>query len=194
MDYLVAPDSHSSEGFLIRSYREGDGPLMRDAVIASYEHLKPWMPWATDSQTEAEAEQLVRGFRARWLLAEEFVIGVFAPDGSRLLGGCGFHLREGPLSTRCAEIGMWIRAESAGRGLGTDVLRALLRWGFSEWPWERLSWRCDARNIGSVRVAEKVGMLLEGTLRGQEADVDEGRRDTSCYAALRGEWRDGERG
>ena len=50
----------------------------------------------------------MRTFRARWLLAEDFVIGLWAPDESELWGGCGFHLREGGLEQKNAEIGMWI--------------------------------------------------------------------------------------
>jgi RimJ/RimL family protein N-acetyltransferase len=147
------------------------------------------MPWATDRQTEEEAERLAREFRGRWLLARDFVIGVFSPDGSELMGGCGYHLREGGLGVRAAEMGMWIRASRAGQGIGTRVLRALLRWGFSDdWPWERLTWRCDARNLASTRIAEKAGMRREGVLRGQLVEPDGGCRDTVCYALLRGEF------
>ena len=101
------------------------------------------MPWARPQQPIEDSEKLVRQFRARYLLAEDFVIGVFSLDERRLLGGAGFHLREGSLSTACAEIGMFIRQSEAGRGLGTRVLGALLDWGFTEWPWLRLAWHCD---------------------------------------------------
>jgi RimJ/RimL family protein N-acetyltransferase len=83
---------------------------------------------------------------------------------------------------------MFIRAGEAGRGLGTRVLASMLRWGFSEWPWLRLSWRCDDRNHASMRVAEKGGLLFEGLARGQNADVGDGRRDTACYAITKEAW------
>jgi RimJ/RimL family protein N-acetyltransferase len=156
-------------------------------VNASYEHLRTFMPWAKPRQPVEESERLCREFRGRYLLAQDFVLGVFAPDGRRLLGGCGYHLREGPLSLGNAEMGMWVRVEEAGRGLGTDVLRALLRWGFGEWPWKRLSWRCDARNVASIRVAEKARMLREGVLRGHMLSPSGERRDTVCFALLRDE-------
>jgi ribosomal-protein-alanine N-acetyltransferase len=83
---------------------------------------------------------------------------------------------------------MFIRASEAGRGLGTRVLASLLEWGFGEWPWLRLSWRCDQQNKASIRVAEKAGLRLEGVLRGQHAAVGEGRCDTACYALTKWEW------
>lgn len=146
------------------------------------------MPWAKSHQSVEESETRVRRFRAKYLLSDDFVIGIFSVDGRQLLGGTGFHLREGPVSSGCAEIGMFIRQSEAGRGLGTRALRALLQWGFTEWPWLRLAWRCDQRHIASARVAEKAGLRLEGVLRGQRAEVGEGRRDTACYALLESEW------
>ena len=68
------------------------------------------------------------------------------------------------------------------------MLRALLEWGFRDWGWERLEWRCDTRNIASARVAEKNGLTLEGTLRSDTFDVAGERRDTHIYAMLRDEW------
>ena len=194
MEHLFAPERFETNNFILRSYDVGDGPLVADAVNASYDHLRPWMPWAKPHQSVEESEKLVRQFRARYLLSEDFVIGIFSADGRQLLGGTGFHLREGPISNACAEIGMFIRQSEAGRGLGTRVLRALVRWGFTDWPWLRLAWRCDQRNVASARVAEKAGLRLEGVLRGQRAEVGEGRRDTACYAMLKSEWLEGARG
>ncbi len=188
MTYLFAPERFAADGFVLRSYNPGDGPLLTNAVDESYEHLQPWMPWAQPQQPVEESEKLVRQFRGRYLLAEDFVIGIFSADETRLLGGTGFHLREGPVSTGCAEIGMFIRASEANRGLATKVLTSLLHWGFSEWPWLRLSWRCDQRNVASTRVAERCGLRHEGVLRGQQAEVGDERRNTVCYALTKQEW------
>ena len=186
--YLVPPDRSSEPGFLLRSFLPGDGARISEAVNASYDHLKRFMPWATPEQSVERSEQLCREFRGHWLRATDFVISVWEPDESRLLGGCGYHLREGGLELRNAEIGMWIRADAAGRGLGTAVLRSLVRWGFSEWPWLRLSWRCSSANLASQRTAEKAGLQREGVLRSHAVDPDGQRRDTCCYAILRDEW------
>lgn len=184
-DYLVAPERCEGEGFVLRSYRPGDGPLLQEATNASFSHLVPWMPWASATQTVSEAERLAREFRGRWLLASDFTLAILDPAEEVLLGGCGFHLRDSSLALKAAEIGMWIRASAAGQGLGTRVLRALLTWGFGpDWGWERLTWRCDARNEASRRTAEKAGLCLEGTLLRNERGTDGALRDTLLFAAL----------
>lgn len=185
MSYLFAPERYETTDFVLRSYDVGDGARLAEAVNESFEHLKPWMPWATPHQSVEESERIVRQARARYLLAEDFTLGIFSRDERRLLGGAGFHLREGPLTSASAEIGMFVRTSEAGRGLGSSVLRSLLAWGFSEWPWLRLSWRCDRNNVASVRVAENAGMIKEGLLRCQPAQVGDGRRDTVCFAMIK---------
>lgn len=171
---------------VIRAYRPGDGPALQRSAVASYEHLRPWMPWAKAEQTVEESELFVRGAAGRYLLGEEFTLGIWR--GDELAGGTGYHLRHGNISSGNAEVGMWISAAHAGSGLGTHVLRSLLGWGFTAWPWQRIVWRCDTRNLASARVAKKCGLVLEGTARADAFDVAGGRRDTHTYAILRAEW------
>ena len=186
---FFAPERLVTDAFTIRGYMPDDGPLMAEAVNASYEHLKTFVLWAQPHTEVIRAEQTVRSWRAKYLLSTDFVLGVLSPDNVRLLGSSGFHLRHGGLEVRIAEIGMWIRADAAGQGLGTQVLCTILEWGFTEWSWERLVWHCDARNVASRRAAEKAGMLYEGRMRGVYPESDGARQDSLCFGALRGEWR-----
>lgn len=183
---FFAPEQYRDGEITIRAYRTGDGAALQRSAVSSYEHLRPWMPWARAEQSVEASEAICRRAAARYLLNEDFTLGIWL--GDELAGGTGFHLREGPLEQRNAEIGMWISEARAGQGLGTRALAAMLAWGFTAWPWERLVWHCDARNLGSARVAEKNGMTLEGTLRSNAFDVEGRRRDTRVYAMLRDEW------
>lgn len=192
-EYLVPPERYETPELVLRSYLPGDGAHLAEALNGSYEHLKRFLLWPKPHVSVEEAERRCREYRGRWLLASDFLLGIWAPDGSRLLGASGYHLRDGALATGNAEIGMWLRADATGRGLATAALSAMLTWGFSGWPWQRLSWRCSSANVASQRVAEKAGMACEGVLRYHERDGEGVRRDTLCFAALRGEWRPPER-
>lgn len=188
---FVAPDRLEGDGFVLRSYLPGDGQALLDAKAGSYEHLRPWMPWAKQDETLEENTELARTFRAKYLLGEQdWVIGVFSPDESTLLGGTDFRVFPGTeVDDGVGEVGMWIAAEHAGAGLGTRVLVAMLAWGLSDaWPWHRLTWRCDSANTASRRVAEHAGMSLEGTMAG-DACFRNGRRDTLLFGAVAGRWR-----
>ena len=183
---FIAPESVTRDGFSIRAYRPGDGAALRIATTSSYEHLRPWMPWATPEDSLEAAEARCRRFAANYLLNQDFTLGIWV--GDQLAGGTGFHMRGASIALRNAEIGMWIRGSFAGQGLGTRVLQAMLAWGFEDWGWERLCWHCDTRNHASASVARKNGMTLEGTLRSDALDVHGERRDTYIFGMLREEW------
>ncbi len=179
-----APEQFRAGDLLLRCWQPGDGPALNAAVVSSYAHLRRFMPWARADLAVEESEELVRRFRARWLLNEEWVVAVWRRD--RLVGGSGFHLRGKPLEAGTADIGMWIRADEAGRGLGTRTLAAMVDWADAAWPFYRLTWSCDSRNAASARVAEKCGFRLEGRLREDEPATGDPfyRRDTLLYGLL----------
>jgi RimJ/RimL family protein N-acetyltransferase len=182
------PDSITDGDLTIRTYLPGDGPALTAAKNVSYEHLRPWMPWARPDDTAEEDEARVRRFRGNYLLNADFVLSIWLDGaaGPQFAGGTGFHRFN--LEAGNAEIGMWMAASFAGQGLGTRALRLMLRWGFTAWPWQRLTWHCDSRNLASIRTAEKAGMILEAVLRRDLIDVDGHRRDTRIYALLKEEW------
>src|SRR5262245_56370722 len=94
---FFAPAELQADGFIIRAYRPGDGAALQAAVVASYEHLRPWMPWASPSQTLEQSEANCRRFAAGYLLSQDFVLGVWI--GDELAGGTGYHLRGGAVDS-----------------------------------------------------------------------------------------------
>ena len=188
MEIFTAPDVVRGEGLIIRPYTIGDADALCHASVGSYDHLRRFMPWANTDQTVEVTEAIIGQFRTNYTEGTDFVLGIWREADGEFMGGCGYHLREGPLEGACAEMGMWIAAAHARQGVGKRALALLIRWGFTEWPWLRLSWRCNSDNSGSVGCAEANGMILEGTLRGQYEPVRGGRRDTLCYGLLREDW------
>jgi ribosomal-protein-serine acetyltransferase len=160
---FIAPEEHRDGELLLRSFRPGDGDELNRATVASYEHLRRFMTWARPDTGVEDSEGFARQSRARWLLGEEWSVGVWR--GERLVAGSGFMLRGRPLDHGTGEIGLWVRVDEAGRGLGTRVLKAMVDWADAGWPFHKLTWRCDSRNLASARVAEKCGFQLEGRLR-----------------------------
>jgi RimJ/RimL family protein N-acetyltransferase len=190
---FFAPEEHRDGDLLLRCYRTGDGEELNRATVSSYEHLRAFMEWARPDTSVEESEGYARQSRARWLLGEEWSLGVWR--GARLVAGSGFMLRGQPLDHGTLEIGMWVRADEANRGLGTRVLRAMVDWADAEWPVHKLTWHCDSRNLASARVAEKCGFQLEGRLREDVPAIDGlGRRTTLLFGLVRGDprpWRPG---
>jgi RimJ/RimL family protein N-acetyltransferase len=62
---------------------------------------------------------------------------------------------------RQGEIGFSLRPDCCGHGFATEATAALMTLGFFALDLHRIIGRCDVRNHASVRVLERLGMLLE---------------------------------
>lgn len=85
------------------------------------------------------------------------------------------------------EIGFVFNPEFQGMGYATEASKEILSIGFETYGFHRISGRCDARNIASYRVMEKLGMRREAHFIQNELFKGEWG-DELVYAILREEW------
>ncbi len=183
----TAPYRIETERLVIRCYEPRDAPLLKEAVDASLDHLRPWMPWARfEPQPLEEKVELLRRFRGQFDLDENYVYGVFDRAESRQLGGSGLHPRGGPASL---EIGYFIRADALRQGLATEVTAVLSRVAFEVCGVARVDVQVDPENTRSAGIPRKLGFTQEATLRRRLEPKDDGgpRRDSLLYTLLREE-------
>jgi RimJ/RimL family protein N-acetyltransferase len=178
------PYAIRSERLLLRCWEPTDAPALKEAVDASLDHLRPWMPWAANEPEPLEAKvALLRRFRGWFDLGRDFVYGVFAPDGSEVLGGTGLHTRVGD---DALEIGYWIRASRIGEGLATELSAVLTRVAFELCQVDRVEIRIDPANERSARVPRKLGYVEEARLRRRLPAGADGRpRDVVVFTIFR---------
>ena len=129
------------------------------------------MPWAAREPTPLDEKvELLRSFRGRFDLGEDFVYGIFAGDGSEVIGGSGLHTRVGP---GALEIGYWIRASRIGRGFAREAAAALAKVAFRVCGVDRVEIHVDPANAPSLRVPRALGFAEEATL-GRRLPANEG--------------------
>ena len=171
---------------MIRPYDPRDAPILKETVERSREHLWPWMPW-----TPAEPEPLevvvqrLRSFRAEFDADENWIMGAWSKDESRLLAGTGLHPRGGEGSL---EIGYWVAADAIGQGIATEVTAVLARVCIELLGLDRVDLQIEPSNERSVKIARKLGFTHEGTLRRRVARREgEPRADVMVFTLLREE-------
>ncbi|MGH3444751.1 MAG: GNAT family N-acetyltransferase [Nocardioidaceae bacterium] len=86
------------------------------------------------------------------------------------------------------EIGWVFHPDHAGHGYATEAAHALLHLAFDELGLHRVVARVDARNVASLRLAERLGMRREAYLVGNEWFKSEWS-DEIDFAILEEEWR-----
>jgi RimJ/RimL family protein N-acetyltransferase len=170
-----------TERLVLRCWEPRDAPLLKEAVDSSIDHLLPWMPWAVhEPQSLEEKVALLRQFRGKFDLGQDFTYGIFSPEETQALGGTGLHTRIGD---DALEIGYWIRASRAGEGLGTESTAALTRVAFEFTEVDRVEIHCEPENERSRAIPRRLGYREEATLRRRLRHPDP--RDVVVYSLFR---------
>jgi aminoglycoside 6'-N-acetyltransferase len=161
----------ATDRLVLRRFRDDDAPTLAayrsDEAVARYQSWQPPVPIA-------DARRLVREMAAGdpdepgWF---QYAIER-AADGAHL-GDVGVNLHVNRLQ---AEIGFTVAGGYQGRGYATEAVLAVLRHLFDDRGLHRVSAECDARNVRSARLLERVGFRREG-LR-------------PAHTWLKGEWTD----
>ena len=75
------------------------------------------------------------------------------------------YLTDADRYARSAQIGYGVRPHDRGRGFATEALVAVSRWALTAGGLQRVWLSVSTGNLASLRVAQKAGLALEGTLR-----------------------------
>jgi RimJ/RimL family protein N-acetyltransferase len=183
---LDLPDELRGERVVVRPYIESDAAELWSAVDESRQHIATWLPWVDSYAAPADAIGHIRRFRARWLLREDLVAGIFERDTPRLLGGSGLHRID--WSIRRFEIGYWLRASAVGHGYVTEAVRLLTRFAFDQLNANRVEIRMDTRNVRSRAIPERLKFVHEGCYRQAMPDVQGQPRDVDVFALIRDDY------
>jgi RimJ/RimL family protein N-acetyltransferase len=184
----VPPKGHrpayriDTERLVIRCWNPGDALLFEEAIQASLEHLRPWMPWAHDEPVDLQTRiDHIRQVRAKFDTDEDYWYGVFDTEQSRVLGATGLHIRSGP---DVREIGYWIRADATGQGLITESTAALVKVAFEVDGVHRVEIHNHPDNLASAAIARKLGFTHEATLRERIRSHDGQRHDSMIWTLM----------
>ena len=182
------PRSVYSERMLLRCYTPDDAPLVKEAVDSSLDHLRTFMDWAwLAPEPVGTTRKRLRSFRDAFRHGDDWIYGLFTPDGAEILGGAGLHRRVGP---EALEIGYWIRASRVRQGLATEAAGTLTRLAFEHCGAIRVEIHVDPENAASIAVAERLGYVREAVLRKRLPPIRPGqpRRDEVILTLLDDEY------
>src|SRR4051794_27986228 len=173
-----------TERLRLRPFADSDGDalfaLQSNAHVLRYWDSPPWTERARADRFIATCRQMADDGTGTRVAIDRLtdgsfigwsVLGRWNPDLSRASLGC------------CLSDAAW------GQGYATEAAAALLRWAFRTLDLNRVQAEADTRNVASARVLEKLGFVLEGTLR-EDCVVNGDVSDSWVYGLLRREWRE----
>lgn len=115
--------------------------------------------------------------------SKESILWVLAAQGPAkpMMGTCGFWRIE--WENRRAEVGYLLHPDFWNRGYMTEALQALIPYAFYTLQLHSLEANVNPKNIGSIRVLEKLGFVQEGYFR-ENIHFNNQYYDTAVFSLL----------
>lgn len=94
----------------------------------------------------------------------EFIFwGIELKENNKLIGTINFVSLNS--KHKVGELGYILSRQYWGKGIMTEAVKEVIKFGFKEMGLARIQAKCFVENIGSEQVMKKVGMTYEGTIR-----------------------------
>ncbi len=156
------PHQITTERLTLRSWLGDDVPVIRDVVLRSLDHIKPWMDWAgLEPFPDDERRLLIESWEQHRLAGNDAVYGIFLNNTNgeqgAAIGGTGVHRRIGPGGV---EIGYWLAPDATGQGYITESTRALTTMALAQPGIDHVEIHHDPDNVASAAVPRRLGFRL----------------------------------
>ncbi|WP_285712422.1 GNAT family N-acetyltransferase [Erythrobacter oryzae] len=150
---------------------------------AVMEHLGGVQPREVIAAKHAASRE---GFATRgygFMIMEERATG-------EMVGHCGLRHVAHPLAPNPEdfEIGWVVREDRWRRGYAFEAMRAVIDWGFATHNAPRIVAITTARNVGSWRLMEKLGMIRAAHLDFNDPAMPPAYNPAIQYALVQGQW------
>jgi ribosomal-protein-serine acetyltransferase len=160
----MPPPRIETERLILRRFTRRDVNSVTEAVQNSLAALNEWLPWAHPGYRKEDAISYIKDSTEAWKEGRAYDYAIRRKGNTRRHLG---NISIWPVSrlTRTGEIGYWIRTDETTQGLATEATAALVKVGFEDLGFHKLTLRIAIGNRPSERVAEKLGFSREGVLR-----------------------------
>jgi RimJ/RimL family protein N-acetyltransferase len=182
---VLPPEQIETPRLTLRPFRAGDFDDLY--AYQSRPEVCRYLHWAPRDQAQVRAalDQQCREIRldaeGDWL-----TFAVVWREAGRVIGEVGLKLLS--REHQQGETGFVFNPDYGGRGLATEAAAAALTLAVDGLGWHRVIGCCDARNLASARLMERLGMHREAHFR-HSLMMKGAWADELVYAILDHEWK-----
>lgn len=83
------------------------------------------------------------------------LVMVSLDSNGNFIGCCGIH----NITAESVELGLWLKKDSQGKGLGTEIITALIEFLENNFTFKYILYPVDEENIASKKIPEKLGFV-----------------------------------
>lgn len=168
--------------FILRKFTKNDINDLYE--YASDSEVTNFLSWDTYKNIDI-AVDYIENVLLRYSKNEIAPWGIEWKENSKMIGSIDFVQYD--KKNFSAEIGYVLNRKYWNKGIMTEALKEIIKFGFDEMNLMRIETRLNAMNIASERVMQKNGLTYEGTLRKKEF-LKNKFIDIKFYSILRDEY------
>jgi len=171
----------NTERLILRKLRLEDAEDIFE--YASDPEITKYVTWEPHKSIE-DSINFIKYALEKYDKKEAIQWGIVYKENNKVIGTCDIlpvtkHFR--------AEIAYALSRKYWGKGIMTEAVKEVIKFGFERMSLNRIQAMCFSENIGSYRVMEKAGMKFEGTLR-EQMFIKGKFQDLKLYSVLRREY------
>lgn len=154
--------SFNTERLYIREYKKEDLDVFLHVIRQPEIYATTY--GIPKEYSRARGKRWLKTIKRNKFYGTAFEFAVFLKSENKYIGNVGL-INISPLHNK-ADISYYIDIEYMNKGYAAEAASEMLRYGFEELGYNKISGVCMNCNPASRRVMEKIGMVYEGTLRG----------------------------
>ena len=167
----------------LREMTSEDAGALYAVVDGNRKHLRQWLSWVDKQQGPQGSLQFIEGARNDNQAGVALTLGI--EHQGDIVGVITFHKIDN--ANRKTSIGYWLSSSHQGKGIVSNSCARLIEHAFTDLGLNRVNIRAAEDNIRSRRVAERLGLVYEGTCRQSEWLYDH-FVNHAIYATVADQW------
>ena len=152
-------------------------------VDSQRKYLEKWLPWVEHTNRIEDTLHFIESARRFNKGGQQLISFIFYKK--KLVGSVSFVKIS--KENQSAEIGYWLSEKMQGKGIMTQSVKRLVKYGFEKMNLNRIEINVASANSKSCNIPKKLAFIHEGTLR--EYMLLKGKfHDIEKFSMLRKEW------
>ena len=167
----------------LRKLNPGDAENVFE--YASKPEVSEYLLWYPHISIE-ESIDFIKFAESQFTSGISIIWGIELKQENKIIGT--IDLRNYQTVDKCGETGYGISSLYWNRGIMTEALSSVIKFGFKTLSLNRIEAHCENENTGSWHVMEKAGMKFEGILR-EKMFLKGSFRSMKMYSVLKSEYK-----
>lgn len=163
---IELPEVINTSRLKLHMPKAGFGPQLHEAITDGFEDYVQWLNWTPTVPSVDQVEEECRRHHADFILRDFIRYIIIEKRTGQIIGRCAFPSFQTIWNIPQFGISYFVRRSARQHGYASEAAHALTTLAFQNLGAKKVEIYCDAENIASQRIPQKLGFVLECSKKG----------------------------